>query len=275
MKKAIPWLLGLGALGGLLLLGGKKKQKEGEVPLPQVEVEPGETPGTPQPQPPVALPSGTYPSTWLPPVTIPTSYPTPPVTTAPPVMTTPPIVTTPPVMTTPPVATMPPVMTTPPIVQTSTQAPAPPVTMPPIVVTPETPTVPPIVEQPSVTAADTAALAKLMLTDEAGPNWKRKLPQVMTWQAKRELTADGKYGPGTALRMAQEIGTIPIVRFWPSGSQKEPAVQAFRELLAEEAATAPEPRKSQLYAAIEREQGQGFGRGQEAIKMLIELGVAA
>jgi hypothetical protein len=260
-RKSLPWLVGLGGLLGLLLAGGKKKRSE--LPLP----EPDEEPGEPEPQPSVQIPTG-IPTSWQPTIPQPTMpQPTMPQPSVPqPTMPQPSV----------PQVTIPqPTIPQPTIPQPTIPEPAVPEPAAPEPTIPQ-PSVPqPTIETPSVVPADTAALARLMLQDESGPNWKKKYPSLMTWQGKRGLTTDGKFGPGSALRMAQEIGTLPIVRFWPKGSQREPAVQAFRELLIEEAQNAPEPRKSQLYAATEREQGQGFGRGQEAIATLIDLGVAA
>ena len=137
--------------------------------------------------------------------------------------------------------------------------PLPPVYMPQPV-SGETPIVPPTTaKQPDVVPEDTAALARILLADEAGGNWKRTRPEVGVWQKARGLKVDNKFGPVSALRMADEIGTLPLVRYWPKGSQQQAAVSAFREALEGKASTASEPRKSQLLAAAAREQGQGFG----------------
>lgn len=111
-----------------------------------------------------------------------------------------------------------------------------------------------------------------MLADESGSKWKKKYPLLTAWQQSRGLTADGMFGPKSALAMGAELGTLPIVRYWPKAAQKEPALAAYRESLLEESAVAPEPRKSQLVAATTREQGQAFGSVQGPIGLTIDLG---
>jgi hypothetical protein len=141
------------------------------------------------------------------------------------------------------------VVTVPPI--PGITAPAPAVPAPPA---------PPVVavEQPSAVPSDTAALVALMLADEATPGWKRKYPELGAWQAARGRTVDQMFGPGDAVAMAQEIGTLPIIRYWPRGSLPQTALQPYRSQLAAIAATAPEPRRAQLLMTSAREQGQGF-----------------
>ncbi len=124
--------------------------------------------------------------------------------------------------------------------------------------------------------ADTIAAVTAMLAQEAGPKW-RKMPEptLITWQKNRKRTQDGKFGTGDALVMAQEIGTLPIIRAWPKGSFPEGKwLPEYRAALRSIAATAPEPRKSQLLAAIEREQGQGWGTPEKPILSQIHLAEA-
>lgn len=148
-------------------------------------------------------------------------------------------------------------------------APAPIVVQPPVIAPP---IAAPPAEQPTVLEEDTAQLLGLMLGRESTSDWKRTEPLLKLWQGTRDLTADGKFGPGTALVMAQETGLLPIVRFWPQGSLIETgAVDNYREALFRIARTAEEPRRSQLMAAAEREQGQGFGRNPVPITPLISI----
>lgn len=121
--------------------------------------------------------------------------------------------------------------------------------------------------------ADTIATVTAMLAQEASPSW-RKMPEptLVTWQKNRGLGSDGKFGTGSALAMAKEIGTLPIIRAWPSGSYKEGAwLGNYQSSLRTLAASAPEPRKSQLMAAAEREQGQGWGTPETPIVSQIHL----
>lgn len=108
---------------------------------------------------------------------------------------------------------------------------------------------------------DTALLVQQLLDEERGPDWKRESDEVADWQASRGLTADGRLGPGTARRMAEEIGTLPIVRFWPAstGTNPQKAIKDFRLKLNSIADTKPEPHASQLRASALREKGQSFG----------------
>lgn len=123
---------------------------------------------------------------------------------------------------------------------------------------PEPPALPPVIES---VPADTMALATKMIAEEGGPGWKYVDPQVKAWQAKRPAAgvADGMFGQKSALAMATEIGTLPLVRYWPRASLPATALPAYREALDAIADDAPEPRASALRASALREQGQGFG----------------
>ncbi len=128
-------------------------------------------------------------------------------------------------------------------------------------------------EQASSIAPDTLTVLTSMLSQEHSPRW-RVIPEptLIPWQQARGLKGDGDFGTGTALRMAQEVGTIPIIRGWPKGTVKTgPQLPAYRKALLALAATAPEPRKSQLIAAAAREQGQGYGTPEVPIATLITL----
>lgn len=130
---------------------------------------------------------------------------------------------------------------------------------------------PGMVNAPTTIADDTADLLALMLADEAQPNWKRKIPELASWQAARGLKADQMFGPKSAQTMAKETGLLPIVRYWPTGSYREGKwLKDYRAALLAEAASASEPRASQLKAAALREQGQAFAPVQP-IKILIAL----
>ena len=110
-----------------------------------------------------------------------------------------------------------------------------------------------------------------MLAEEGTSKWKKVDPMVMAWQSTRGLVSDGKYGPGTAKRMAEEIGTLPLVRYWPRGSLPQTALAPYKAELIKIAMTAEEPRKSQLMASAEREQGQGFGTAPKPVSQVVVL----
>lgn len=131
------------------------------------------------------------------------------------------------------------------------------------------------VEQPSVVKQDTANLVALMLGEEATPNWKRKYPELGAWQAARGLKVDQLFGPASAQRLAQEIGTIPIIRFWPKGTTRGTALEPYRNALLTLAGSAEEPRKAQLIMSANREQGQAFASPIVPVKTLVKIGQAA
>jgi hypothetical protein len=108
-------------------------------------------------------------------------------------------------------------------------------------------------------------MVNTLLEREASRGWNAADPTVQAWQKKRGLKQDGLFGPKTALTVAEEFGTVPIIRVWPSGSQKAPALQKYRTALIELAnGTTDATRAQQLRVSAQREQGQGFGpkRGQ-------------
>lgn len=143
------------------------------------------------------------------------------------------------------------------------------VTLPPVVITPSTN---PAEQATNPPPPDTMQLVTTMLDQEHVPHWRIASPGLAEWQAARRLTADGAFGPGTALALAKEIGTVPIVRAWPKGSFLGSAhLPAYQKALRDLAATASEPQRSQLLAAATREQGQGFGTPEKPIVNTITL----
>lgn len=84
--------------------------------------------------------------------------------------------------------------------------------------------------------AGSVALAKALIDREAQPNWKAAMkPQIKAWQAIVGLKPDSEFGPGSALRMGQDVGILPLVRYWPRNTQEAtevPNYQASLEQLA-------------------------------------------
>jgi len=118
------------------------------------------------------------------------------------------------------------------------------------------PSIPPI----STVLSDTAQMVATLLDAESRPGWNRIEPSVSAWQkARPPLTVDGKLGPKSALLVAQEIGTIPLIRFWPKGSQKNTALNDYRAALIGLANnTTDQIRAQQLRISAQREQAQAF-----------------
>ena len=103
-------------------------------------------------------------------------------------------------------------------------------------------------------------MVQALLLAEASKGWNVTSPQVSAWQKSRGLVVDGKYGPKSALAVAAELGTIPIIRFWPKGSLKDKALADYRTALFEMAAqTSDQARADQLRFAADRERAQAFG----------------
>lgn len=108
----------------------------------------------------------------------------------------------------------------------------------------------------------TIALARLLLDEQSKKGWKYISKAVEVWQGKVGLTEDGKFGPGSALRMAHEVAIMPWIRYWPLGSaSKQSAVNSYRGRLKAYALsiekTRPEHAKA-LVIAANKETGQGW-----------------
>lgn len=137
--------------------------------------------------------------------------------------------------------------------------------LPPPAIVPSGPVLPAPPAAPSAPApvttvpADTAAMVQALLTAEQSSGWNVTDPAVQLWQQNRGLTADGKFGPATALKTATEIGTVPLIRFWPLGTAKATLLQNYQAGLLSLAQQASDPNKAQeLRASASREQAQAF-----------------
>jgi hypothetical protein len=108
----------------------------------------------------------------------------------------------------------------------------------------------------------TIALARVLLDEQTRKGWKYVSDPVRQWQQKVGLTADGKFGPGSALRMAQEVAIMPWVRYWPTGSaSKSSAVNDYRGRLKSFALSIEKKDPTHalaLYRAADQETGQGW-----------------
>jgi hypothetical protein len=83
---------------------------------------------------------------------------------------------------------------------------------------------------PELDPDGTVALARLMLARETMPGWKddRMGGDIAEWQRNVGLVSDSLYGIKSAARMAEEVGVLPLVRFWSKGlTSKKTAEKAY------------------------------------------------
>jgi hypothetical protein len=151
-------------------------------------------------------------------------------------------------------------------VPTSTAPTAPPPSPAPSVAPSEpVATVPPLVVAEVEPAADpngTVALAQAMKAEEESSGWKYVSEALKEWQRRVGRKVDGKFGTGDALRMAQEVGNVPLIRYWPlNGKPLATLLPQYREqlrvLAASLKASAPQHAAALLLSAL-NETGQGW-----------------
>lgn len=186
----------------------------------------------------------------------------PPFVPLPPIVPPAPVVPVPPFIPAPPLASQQPPTPLPPLVA-PLPAPPGPVPLPPVLSLPAPPVAtqaPPVASGTTTVHADTAAMVNALLTAEGSAGWNKADPTVQAWQQARGLKVDGLFGPKSALTVAQEFGTVPIIRVWPSGSVKAKALQDYRAALVALAnQTSNATQAAQLRVSAQREQAQGFG----------------
>lgn len=117
----------------------------------------------------------------------------------------------------------------------------------------------------------TIALARLLLSRETSPAWKgAHTEQVRTWQGKRNLTTDGKFGMNSSFTMAQEVGVLPLIRYWPSSKGKSQALKEYRTMLNDMASAIQKQRPEDqaqataLRLSAAREDGRAYGTANPA-----------
>lgn len=139
-----------------------------------------------------------------------------------------------------------------------------PVAIPPPVIPGPVPVPPVLAPAPGVASVskETAAMVASLLAAETQKGWNLKdIPEVRVWQASRGLVADGAFGPKSALTVAAELGSVPIIRSWPKGSIQSKAVADYQTALFTLAASSPDPaRADALRFSAKREKGQSFGQ---------------
>lgn len=123
---------------------------------------------------------------------------------------------------------------------------------------------------PSIDTNGTVALAAKMINAESSKGWKTALSSdIKSWQSRKGLTADGKFGPKSALAMATEVGILPLIRYWAStGGSQSQQLAAFRTALGALASSfyAKNPAQSiALRSSQDYEQGQGYSTAPAAV----------
>ncbi len=91
---------------------------------------------------------------------------------------------------------------------------------------------PPAVKSKQQIKAESVASGLKRLQDAAGGNvkavqGKEDKAGVMSFQSQEGLTSDGKSGPATTLALGKYTGDLPLVMYWPQGSNAS-SVMAFR-----------------------------------------------
>lgn len=78
----------------------------------------------------------------------------------------------------------------------------------------------------------TVKLARLLLVRETLPNWKADDldGDVGEWQRDVNITSDNKFGIESVAKMAEEVGILPLVRYWPKDVYtKQQAIQRYTD----------------------------------------------
>lgn len=123
---------------------------------------------------------------------------------------------------------------------------------------------------PALDPNGTVELAAKLINAESAANWKTALASdVKFWQSKVGLTQDGKFGPKSAVKMAELVGVLPLVRYFPAASaSKAAALKAYRDQLYTAAANLDNHNPAQaaaVRASAAYEQGQGWATNPPAI----------
>jgi len=159
----------------------------------------------------------------------------------------------------------------PPVVPVVPPAPS----LPALPAQPAQPAQPPVSAPVTTVKADTAAMVAALLDAETRAGWNVTDPNVQVFQKARGLTADAKFGPGTALATALEIGTLPLIRFWPLGTTKNKALQDYKAALLDLANKSPDPNHAQqLRLSASREDARAYSTKGKLAALPPEMQVA-
>ena len=133
-------------------------------------------------------------------------------------------------------------------------------------------------QAPQLDPHGTIALAKDMINAESSSGWKTALQsRIAGWQSSMGLTADGKFGEKSAYKMAQEVGVLPLIRYWPSSTQLKADLQSYRDTLNTMAANIQSTNPAMaaaLRSSAGYEQGQAYTGTPKAVPASARLAQA-
>jgi hypothetical protein len=119
--------------------------------------------------------------------------------------------------------------------------------------------------QPATDPYGTLALCRVLIDEQGKSGWKHESEEVKAWQKRVGMAKpDGKFGTGSALRMAQETVVLPWVRYFSLGigdGSKTAALNDFRQRLRSYALSiqGKDPNHAaRLLVAADAETGQGW-----------------
>lgn len=133
--------------------------------------------------------------------------------------------------------------------------------------------------KPTLDPNGTVMLARSLLSRENLPNWKEDMQsEVKAWQRKVGLKDDGLFGVVSAARMAEEVGILPLIRFWSkSYPSKAKALKDYEDKILKVAeglqSSLPDSRPHilALGKSVEREKAKTFSAKPPANPTLEEV----
>lgn len=135
--------------------------------------------------------------------------------------------------------------------------------------------------RPENDPAGTIALARRLLAREEALGWKSDLQDsVAAWQERVGLKSDGLFGIDSAARMAEEVGILPLIRYWSKGLRTKKEAEAAYDKkisaviadLAAKHGDVSKPHRDALTASMNREKAQTFGTDNPPVQDSVEFG---